>query len=363
MGAGNLVLAFRTPENVEVTAGTALLFADEGELASNSAVCRALIPESTVCGGLARALKPLFLGRGHDPVRGTVAAPRRARHDDGARRRRTGRNGPGREARSPRASPRCHGEAMGSVVTGATTGQLHALVRRRNRRHSRPCGELRVKSATTLAVRRVGSAFPRDRSALLPEHSTGTLSSRAATVNQSYPPVALYLRRPDVGSSRCRSTWIVPLRSHSRIALPASAGSVDMAIPGSRLVCRRSTLPSSQSPSYTAAHSCGRWPPCTLPPHSDRALRGPSYSSRTRYPWRCRSPCGHGAGSSARSCYLRFCCRFGSTGSRSSGTPNTPTRCVTSWRPGLRWPRLSLLGWAKLITKAVRGFQFPPQPR
>jgi glycosyltransferase involved in cell wall biosynthesis len=33
MGAGNLVLAFATPENDEVTAGTALLFADEAELA------------------------------------------------------------------------------------------------------------------------------------------------------------------------------------------------------------------------------------------------------------------------------------------------------------------------------------------
>ncbi len=33
MGAGNLVLAFRTPENVEVTGGTGLLFGDAGELA------------------------------------------------------------------------------------------------------------------------------------------------------------------------------------------------------------------------------------------------------------------------------------------------------------------------------------------
>jgi glycosyltransferase involved in cell wall biosynthesis len=32
MGAGNLVLAYRTPENEEVTAGTGLLFADETEL-------------------------------------------------------------------------------------------------------------------------------------------------------------------------------------------------------------------------------------------------------------------------------------------------------------------------------------------
>lgn len=32
MGAGNLVLAFRTPENVEVTAGTGLLFGDAAEL-------------------------------------------------------------------------------------------------------------------------------------------------------------------------------------------------------------------------------------------------------------------------------------------------------------------------------------------
>jgi glycosyltransferase involved in cell wall biosynthesis len=34
MAAGNLVLAFRTPENIEVTAGTALLFGDEHELAT-----------------------------------------------------------------------------------------------------------------------------------------------------------------------------------------------------------------------------------------------------------------------------------------------------------------------------------------
>lgn len=34
MGAGNLVLAFRTPENEEVTAGTGLLFADASELAA-----------------------------------------------------------------------------------------------------------------------------------------------------------------------------------------------------------------------------------------------------------------------------------------------------------------------------------------
>jgi glycosyltransferase involved in cell wall biosynthesis len=34
MGAGNLVLAFRTPENEEVTAGTALLFGTERELTS-----------------------------------------------------------------------------------------------------------------------------------------------------------------------------------------------------------------------------------------------------------------------------------------------------------------------------------------
>jgi glycosyltransferase involved in cell wall biosynthesis len=32
MGAGNLVLAYRTPENVEVTAGTGLLFSNEAEL-------------------------------------------------------------------------------------------------------------------------------------------------------------------------------------------------------------------------------------------------------------------------------------------------------------------------------------------
>jgi glycosyltransferase involved in cell wall biosynthesis len=35
MGAGHLVLAFRTPENVEVTAGTRLLFGDEAELAGH----------------------------------------------------------------------------------------------------------------------------------------------------------------------------------------------------------------------------------------------------------------------------------------------------------------------------------------
>jgi glycosyltransferase involved in cell wall biosynthesis len=35
MGAGNLVLAFRTPENEEVLAGTGLLFADAGELAGH----------------------------------------------------------------------------------------------------------------------------------------------------------------------------------------------------------------------------------------------------------------------------------------------------------------------------------------
>ena len=35
MGAGNLVLAYRTPENEEVTAGTALLFSNERELASH----------------------------------------------------------------------------------------------------------------------------------------------------------------------------------------------------------------------------------------------------------------------------------------------------------------------------------------
>jgi len=35
MGAGNLVLAFATPENVEVLAGTGLLFADESELAGH----------------------------------------------------------------------------------------------------------------------------------------------------------------------------------------------------------------------------------------------------------------------------------------------------------------------------------------
>ncbi|MDO8484241.1 MAG: hypothetical protein Q7S35_04780 [Candidatus Limnocylindrales bacterium] len=35
MGAGNLVLAFRTPENVEVTAGTGLLFGDVAELAAH----------------------------------------------------------------------------------------------------------------------------------------------------------------------------------------------------------------------------------------------------------------------------------------------------------------------------------------
>jgi glycosyltransferase involved in cell wall biosynthesis len=34
MGAGNLVLAFRSPENVEVTAGTGLLFGDAAELAA-----------------------------------------------------------------------------------------------------------------------------------------------------------------------------------------------------------------------------------------------------------------------------------------------------------------------------------------
>ena len=34
MGAGNLVLAFSTPENVEVLAGTGLLFSDEAELAA-----------------------------------------------------------------------------------------------------------------------------------------------------------------------------------------------------------------------------------------------------------------------------------------------------------------------------------------
>jgi glycosyltransferase involved in cell wall biosynthesis len=37
MGAGNLVVAFRTPENVEVTAGSALLFSDESELAAHLA--------------------------------------------------------------------------------------------------------------------------------------------------------------------------------------------------------------------------------------------------------------------------------------------------------------------------------------
>jgi glycosyltransferase involved in cell wall biosynthesis len=35
MGAGNLVLAFRTPENVEVTAGTGLLFGDADELSAH----------------------------------------------------------------------------------------------------------------------------------------------------------------------------------------------------------------------------------------------------------------------------------------------------------------------------------------
>jgi len=35
MGAGNLVLAFRTPENEEVTAGTGLLFGDAAELAAH----------------------------------------------------------------------------------------------------------------------------------------------------------------------------------------------------------------------------------------------------------------------------------------------------------------------------------------
>ncbi len=35
MGAGNLVLAFATPENREVLAGTGLLFADERELAAH----------------------------------------------------------------------------------------------------------------------------------------------------------------------------------------------------------------------------------------------------------------------------------------------------------------------------------------
>jgi glycosyltransferase involved in cell wall biosynthesis len=37
MGAGNVVLAFRTPENVEVTAGTALLFGDQAELSAHLA--------------------------------------------------------------------------------------------------------------------------------------------------------------------------------------------------------------------------------------------------------------------------------------------------------------------------------------
>ncbi len=42
MGAGNLVLAFRTPENEEVVAGTGLLFSDDAEL---SAQLRAVIAE------------------------------------------------------------------------------------------------------------------------------------------------------------------------------------------------------------------------------------------------------------------------------------------------------------------------------
>jgi glycosyltransferase involved in cell wall biosynthesis len=37
MGAGNLVLAYRTPENEEVLAGTGLLFATEAELAAQLA--------------------------------------------------------------------------------------------------------------------------------------------------------------------------------------------------------------------------------------------------------------------------------------------------------------------------------------
>jgi glycosyltransferase involved in cell wall biosynthesis len=40
MGAGNLVLAFGTPENVEVTAGTSILFRDESELTDHlRAIC------------------------------------------------------------------------------------------------------------------------------------------------------------------------------------------------------------------------------------------------------------------------------------------------------------------------------------
>ena len=55
MGAGNLVLAFRTPENEEVTAGSALLFDGERELATQLGRVGAHITRAGPFAGLARA--------------------------------------------------------------------------------------------------------------------------------------------------------------------------------------------------------------------------------------------------------------------------------------------------------------------
>ena len=74
MGAGNLVLAFRTPENVEVTGGTGLLFDDEAGLACHlqdgGRRARSAARFDCLAQRPPRAGRDdLLLGRGHRPLR------------------------------------------------------------------------------------------------------------------------------------------------------------------------------------------------------------------------------------------------------------------------------------------------------
>ncbi len=76
MAAGNLVLAFGTPENREVTAGTALIFDDQAQLteALTQVVQAPDSPEHQALRAAARARAEvdLLLARHRRPVRGAI---------------------------------------------------------------------------------------------------------------------------------------------------------------------------------------------------------------------------------------------------------------------------------------------------
>ena len=98
MGAGNLVLAFKTPENVEVTGGTGLLFADEAGLAAQ---LRTVIAEPRA----ARfdALRPLPANGPRRPIPGTRSSTATRRCSSGW-------------SRPTERSPRRRGPASGAVA-------------------------------------------------------------------------------------------------------------------------------------------------------------------------------------------------------------------------------------------------------